>query len=363
MGQDSWSLRWLDAALNRAREALRVLEDRARYLRDDAQALRGLKHLRHEVAGLEERLGVRAGDLLASRDVDADAGRGTSSAEGSGRNPEAANFKRLQEALRSVEEWARQNAPGAAEAVEGMRFRAYGIERTVRLPDARASRLATCRLYWIGDARALGADPVSALRDAARAGVGIFQLREKGLRDAEHLALARRIATACRETGIVFILNDRPDLARASGADGVHLGQDDLPLSEARAIVGEGAILGRSTHDEAQVERAQAEGADYIGCGPVHATPTKAGRAPIGLDLLSRMLKRARLPAFAIGGITPENAGAVVRAGASRVAVVRAIGEARDRAGVIRALRSALDGASRPAGAGPTGPSPAGAGA
>ena len=178
------------------------------------------------------------------------------------------------------------------------------------------------------------------LEAALRGGVDIVQLRMKDAPEEAILAAASRCAPVCAAHGALFILNDRPDLAAAVGADGVHVGQDDMAVSEARRIVGDDALVGLSTHSPAQVDGAQ--GVDYIGVGPVHATPTKAGRPAVGLELVRYAAEHALVPFFAIGGIDTGNVSAVRDAGATRIAVVRAIGDADDAEAVAGALRAAV---------------------
>lgn len=198
---------------------------------------------------------------------------------------------------------------------------------------ALADRIARARLYFI-------ADGVGGLEAALRGGVDMFQLRDKSDDDDAVLANAAAARRLCDAFGALLIVNDRPDLAVAAGADGVHVGQDDVPVAEARAVVGPEAIVGLSTHSPAQVEAANDAGVDYIGVGPVYATPTKAEREPVGVDLVAFAARHARVPFFAIGGIDAGNAGAVVAAGARRVAVVRAIADAGDPEAAARALRA-----------------------
>jgi thiamine-phosphate pyrophosphorylase len=148
----------------------------------------------------------------------------------------------------------------------------------------------------------------------------------------------------CAARGVVFILNDRPDLVAAVGADGVHVGQDDIPVAEARRQVGEERVVGLSTHSPAQIDAAAGQpGLDYIGVGPVHATPTKPGRPAVGLELVGYAAAHAATPFFAIGGIDTGNVAAVRAAGARRIAVVRAVTESADPAGTARRLRRALE--------------------
>jgi thiamine-phosphate pyrophosphorylase len=199
----------------------------------------------------------------------------------------------------------------------------------------RRDRLHRARLYLVCDRR-----PETFLRAALAGGVDVLQLRDKDASDQDLLVAAavfRRVADDC---GALFILNDRPDLAVAAGADGVHVGQDDAPVAQARAALGPDRIVGLSTHAPGQI--AASHDADYIAVGPVHATPTKPGRPAVGLDLVRHAAAHAPDPWFAIGGIDPANVGAVVAAGARRVVVVRALTQAHDPEGAARALRAAV---------------------
>jgi thiamine-phosphate pyrophosphorylase len=212
------------------------------------------------------------------------------------------------------------------------------------LLENRRARLRAARLYLVCPV-AFGPHLDAALRG----GVDVVQLRDKSASDDELLAAAASFGALCRAQGALFIVNDRPELAAAAGADGVHVGQDDAPVARARELAGEESLVGLSTHTPAQVDAA--EEADYIGVGPVHATPTKPGRPAVGLDLVAHAAARAAVPFFAIGGITSENLAAVVAAGAARVAVVRAITDAGDPEAAARELRAGLE-QRVPAGAG-----------
>jgi thiamine-phosphate pyrophosphorylase len=205
--------------------------------------------------------------------------------------------------------------------------------------------LDSARLYFVCDTRPGGRPLEDVLRAALGGGVDVFQLRDKTAGDVELLAAAAVARELCREAGALFIVNDRPDLAVAAGADGVHVGQDDMPVAQARATVGPQRIVGLSTHAPAQVDAAA--GADYIAVGPVYATPTKAGRPPVGLELVRYAAEHARVPFFAIGGIDPANVVTVADAGAPRVVVVRAIANASDPAAAARALLAGLGERSR----------------
>jgi thiamine-phosphate pyrophosphorylase len=196
-------------------------------------------------------------------------------------------------------------------------------------------RLRQARLYLVIDADAAERVVPAALDG----GVHIVQLREKSARDDEIVSLGRWLRSLCAEHGALFIVNDRPDLAVECGADGVHVGQDDMPLDEARTIVGDELIVGVSTHSPEQVDAAVASGADYFAVGPVYSTPTKPGRPAVGLELVryTASLGVAK-PWFAIGGIDAGNLSAVVESGATRIVVVRAIRNADDPRAAAEAL-------------------------
>jgi thiamine-phosphate pyrophosphorylase len=206
----------------------------------------------------------------------------------------------------------------------------------------RRERLRTARLYFVCDARPGGKDPEALLRAALSGGVDIVQLREKKLGRAEIERSAATFRRVCDTYSALFIVNDDPDLARGCGADGVHIGQDDGSVEEARAILGPDAIIGLSTHSKEQIDAAGGADVNHISVGPIWETPTKAGRPAVGLDLISHAAAHASHPFFAIGGIDPSNADQVVRAGATRLCVVRAIRDAADPTAVAEALRRSV---------------------
>ncbi|MBV9802158.1 MAG: thiamine phosphate synthase [Solirubrobacterales bacterium] len=205
----------------------------------------------------------------------------------------------------------------------------------------RRQRLQAARLYLVCDEQR-----DEFLAAVLRAGVDVVQLRMKDAADAEIVAAARRFAHAAAQHGALFILNDRPDLVAETGADGVHVGQDDMSVADARRVVGADLLVGLSTHTPEQVDAANALDLDYIGVGPVHVTPTKPGRAAVGLELVSYAAEHATVPFFAIGGIAPDNLDAVRSAGAERIAVVRALTEAAEPARMARRLRQMISPAS-----------------
>jgi thiamine-phosphate pyrophosphorylase len=207
----------------------------------------------------------------------------------------------------------------------------------------RRDWLRRARLYLVCEARPGGRDPEDVLRPALQAGVDIVQLREKDGDEREIVRAGRTFRRLCDAYDALFIVNDRPELAIACAADGVHVGQRDAAPAEVRRMVGGDALIGLSTHSPEQVDAVA--GADYFCVGPVYATPTKPDYEPVGLDLVRYAADRAAIPFFAIGGIDPRNVGEVVRAGAERVAVVRAVRDADDPGAAAGRLRHGIDSA------------------
>jgi thiamine-phosphate pyrophosphorylase len=339
------ALRVLDAAANRAREALRVLEDYARFVVDDRFLTGELKQLRHELTGILSQL--PADELLAARDTLRDVGTELSTAgelsRGCSSDVVQANCKRLQEALRSLEEFGKMRRSGIGQALEKVRYRSYVVERALLLGASARQRLADARLQVLVTGARCAAGLEWTVRQAIAGGARVIQLREKSLTDRELLDRAQRVGRWTRETGALFIVNDRADIARLVEADGVHVGQDELPVLEARRIVGPNALVGVSTHDLEQVRQALLDGASYIGVGPTFPSPTKAFERYPGLEFVRQATAETKLPAFAIGGINLSNIEAVVQAGGRRVAVSDAICQADDPQGAAAALVRALD--------------------
>ena len=196
---------------------------------------------------------------------------------------------------------------------------------------SRKERCQNWKLYAITDPAGLeNRSLVEVVRAAIEGGADVIQLRDKTATDEQMIGQARQLLEMTRPAGIPLIINDRPEVAQKAGADGVHLGQEDLDLESARRLLGEGALIGRSTHSREQALRAQAEGFDYIGVGPVFQTPTKPSYEPVGLDLVRFVSQNIRVPFVAIGGIDEANVGRGSGAGARTVAVVRALMRAED---------------------------------
>jgi thiamine-phosphate pyrophosphorylase len=217
----------------------------------------------------------------------------------------------------------------------------------------RRARLAASRLYLVSGALtdqsgsersgADGRDLPDLLRAAVAGGVEIVQLREKQLGDERLVAVADAAHALCERLGALLIVNDRPSVAMEAGADGVHVGQEDMPVAEVRELVGPDMLIGLSTHAPEEIDAEDAALADYIGVGPVHETPTKPGRAAVGLELIRYAARRSPVPFFAIGGLNAGNLGEVIDAGARRAVVLRAIAEAEDPRGAARTLHELLD--------------------
>ncbi len=336
--------RILDANLNRAREAARVMEDYARFVLDDPAGCALLKRLRHDLAAWERAL--PADVLLAARDTPADVGTAISTdserLRAGPREVLSAAARRLQEALRTVEEYLKTLRPEMAAQVQAMRYRVYELEQRLSLRGTRAAAFARVRLYVLITAALCRGDWLETAEAAIRGGAGCLQLREKQMSDRVLLERARRLAALCREHGALCIINDRPDLAVLADADGVHLGQEDLPAPRARRIVGPDRLIGVSTHDAGQLEAALQAGPDYVAVGPVFASPTKPQDHVPGPPLLGAAVARSPVPVVAIGGIDAGNLGILVQAGARCVCVCSAVLGADDPHAAARRLAGGL---------------------
>ena len=336
--------RVVDVNANRARESLRVLDDYCRFVLNDALLTGEVKRLRHD---LVEAVGaLPAGPLLAARDTAHDVGTAVGVPSEYQRATPAqvarVNLARLQESLRSLEEYGKVLDDGFARRVEALRYAAYTLERSLvsRTP---GDRLHRAKLYALLTGSQCVASLEWTIAEAAAGGVEVVQLREKTLPDRELLARAKDVRRWTRAAGVLFVVNDRPDIAALCGADGVHLGQDDLDVAEARRVVGPHAIVGVSTHTVEQVRRAiVVGGADYVGVGPTFPSKTKSFAGYPGLDFVREVAGLTTLPAFALGGIDATNVASVVAAGLSRVAVSSAIATADDPKSAARRLRDAL---------------------
>jgi thiamine-phosphate pyrophosphorylase len=340
--------RILDANVNRAREALRVMEDAARFALDDAELCAQLKSLRHELRGALG--GLAPGWLEANRDTAGDVGTLIETpAEGdrAGLGDVAvAAGKRLGEALRVIEEVGKTIDPELARGVEAIRYRFYDVERALqlRLGGARARQWRVCVLLTESLCRRPWSEVLAA---AVEAGAECIQVREKQMTTADLVRRVRQVIEVARPAGAAVFVNDRLDVAHAAGADGVHLGREDLSILDARRAVGRSLLLGASTHDLDEARAAVEAGADYCGVGQMFPTTTRSGSTPAGPPYLRAFVQRfPTMPHLAIGGITPDNVGLLVDEGVRGVAVSSAVCGADDPGGVVAALRQALESAS-----------------
>lgn len=311
--------RILDANLDRAREGLRVIEEWCRFGLEEVALTEQCKHWRQELAQWHHP------ELRSARNTPDDPGTALTHPQEAIRSSIEqvlqANFARVEEALRVLEEYGKVYRSEMASAVKQMRYEVYTLESRL-LSIHRRQRLESARLYLVTSP---SDDLFTTVEAALKGGLTLVQYRDKEADDLVRLRNAEKLRQLCRSYDALFIVNDRVDLALAVDADGVHLGQEDLPLEWARRVLGQHKIIGRSTHSPEQLENAIAEGADYVGVGPVYETPTKEGRPAAGLEYVRHAAEHCSIPWYAIGGIDIENVHEVLDAGAERVSVVRAI--------------------------------------
>jgi thiamine-phosphate pyrophosphorylase len=337
-------VRILDANANRALEGLRVIEEYARFLLEDVFLTAAYKELRHDLVATLAAVPER--ERLLARETRADVGTTIAAndeyARGQPRDIAAANHKRVEQALRCLEEYSKIESPELAARVEGLRYRAYTLARALHIGEQSRQQLAGRHLYVLIDGCNSALSLASFGQQLAQAGVHLLQLRDKSLSDRELLTRARSLRAATRDLGTLLILNDRPDLALLADADGVHLGQEDVPVKEARALLGPDRLIGVSAHSLSQACQAVLEGANYLGCGPTFPSTTKQFSAFPGTEFLRAVHSRLSLPAFAIGGIQLDNLDQVLATGIARVAVSGAVTHAHDPVGAVRQFLARL---------------------
>jgi len=332
--------RIIDANINRASEALRVIEEWARFSKDSIRISEKLKKIRHciNTSFLENN------NLILSRESNLDIGKEieNTSKKNTIRGIIRANCKRAEEALRVLSEYGQllNISESDIKNLELNRYEIYTLEKELIIAEKNI-RLEKSELYFVATPGKdqNDSDFLSTIQEAIEGGVDIVQLRAKDKSEKEIINLGKETKKLTTNTETLFIVNDRIDLALLCEADGVHLGQDDLSISEAREITPEGFIIGLSTHFPEQGNIGQNSGADYLGVGPVFATPTKPDYIPAGLEYVKYASKNITLPWFAIGGIDESNIDKVINAGAKRVAVVRAILNAKDVKQAVKTLK------------------------
>lgn len=336
--------RIIDANANRAREALRVLEDCLRFGLDDVQLCAEVKKLRHRLADVlgDELLAA----ALRTRDIVHDVGRTVGTASEYERpsigHVALAAAKRGQEAVRALEETVKTLDPSRARGLEQIRYDLYLAEQGAAIRFDARRRFADVKLYVL-ITEALCAGPwLETCEQALAGGADVLQLREKSLTDSELLARATALVACCRRAGGLAILNDRPDIARLAGADGVHVGQQDLSVHEVRRVAGPSLLVGQSTHTVDQARTALAASPDYLAVGPMFASATKPQEVIAGPRTLAAVRALTSLPLVAIGGINADNLGAVIAAGADVVCVCSAVIGQQDPAHATREIKRIL---------------------
>jgi thiamine-phosphate pyrophosphorylase len=338
--------RIIDANFNRAREAIRVIEEFCRFGLNSSSLTGRAKKLRHELSAAVGKLDVS--QLIASRDTLGDVGVRTTVenqlVRGDLHDCFTAACKRLPEALRALAEMIQTINPTEARKIESLRYAAYTLEKDVVLFSGAAEKFKKVRLYVIISSN-LPADVLSLAYRCISGGADCIQLRAKDLEDDKLFALAAEFVRVCKDGGVLSVINDRADIAIAAGADGVHLGQNDLPVEQVRKLQLAPLVIGKSTHSLGQLRTACDAMPTYVGLGPVFATPTKPDARTVGLDYVGQATKElidTGIGYVAIGGITLKNVEKVLEAGAETIAVCSAVTDADDPTAACRALKERI---------------------
>jgi len=344
------TLRIIDANCNRIGEGLRFLEDVARFLLNDASLSHQLKAMRHNLVKSLSQFGPA---LMSERNAETDVGIGTEiSHQQDLLSLVTANARRVEEALRVVEELSK--LPDLSSALhskdfETARFNLYTLQRELLSRLTRQQKIKQLTgLYVIIDTQTLGfKGEVDAARKAINGGARVIQLRDKQRSKGELLAIAKKLADLCRKSNVLFIVNDYLDIALASEADGIHIGQDDLPLSVIRKELPVDKVIGLSTSTLAEAQKAEAEGVDYIAVGSIFSSPTKPKATVVGLERLRQIGKAISIPIVAIGGINRQNIGEVMATGADSAAVISAVLNQKDIESAARQLVKEIEKAAK----------------
>lgn len=327
--------RIIDANLNRLTEALRVIEEYYRFLMNDADTSDRLYRLRHEVGGIARELGT-----ISSRNTESDSGKSRFDTEAKDlRSVVSANMKRAQEASRVLEEYSKIDSPSLSPFWQRLRFEIYGLESKLNVES-----LVRGSLYLIITPKYCLEDPVKTAEKACAAGIDILQLRDKESDDRKVLETAREMRKITRDSVTTFIINNRFDIALSCEADGVHLGQTDLRVEDARKCLGGGKIIGLSTHNCSQLLKVASTDADYLALGPVYSTDHKEKKEKLvgtgGVEKAAGL--NISKPLFLIGGLEAENITPLCRLGFSRMVFMTGICMKEDIAGEINKIRKVI---------------------
>ena len=340
------SYRIIDANFNRAREAVRVIEDYCRFALNCDSLSQRARQLRHNLCSAVGDLDTER--LIASRDTLNDVGVGSVVDNQMQRTDLhdcfTAAAKRLPEALRTIAEVAQTINPAIALKIENLRYTAYTLEKDIVVFGSSVEKFKRVKLYVIITSKQL-LEVLKLTESCATGGADCIQLRAKDIEDDEFFDIAGEFVKICRRENVISIINDRADIAIAAGADGVHLGQDDLPIEKVRSLQIKPLIIGKTTHSQQQIQAACAEMPTYVSIGPVFATATKPELAPVGLDYVSKAVKTLEpsgVSHVAIGGINLKNIDSILAAGAERIAVCSAVTQSPDAAAMCRAFKEKI---------------------
>lgn len=354
---DGRVLRVIDANANRLTEGLRVCEDTVRFILDDKKAAQSFKLLRHRAFAAIKRLGADKKLLTAFRDSERDIGKNSIESE-TKRNTVSdvfkANIKRSEEAMRVLEEFSKLRSAALADNFKKMRFKLYSLEKKIiddmefqkSVPSAEnrlSDFLGNCSLCVILDKDALkNRNMIEIAGKVLRGGADIVQYRNKTSCDRDFVKEASALRKITKKCGRIFIVNDRVGPACVLDADGAHIGQEDMPIQYARMIL-KNKIIGVSAHSLKDALRAEKDGADYIGIGPVFKTANKKCVRPIGLAVIRKIAAKVRIPVFAIGGINIKNILPTKMSGISKIAVISAAIKSRDICKAVFRLKREIE--------------------
>ncbi len=338
--------RIIDANFNRAREAIRVIEEFCRFALNSTWLSKRAKELRHKLSQAVGQLD--SSRLLTSRDTLNDVGVGQKVnhqlSRGDLKECLTAGCKRLTEALRTLTEMTQAQNKSVAEVIERLRYDAYILEKDIFIFGEPTEKFRKVSLYIVITSD-LPAEIISLTYKCAAGGADCIQLRAKTMKDDKLFATTNEFVQINKDEGVLSVINDRVDIAIASGADGVHLGQNDLPVDCVRGLQLTPLVIGKSTHSPGQLRAACNEHPTYVGLGPVFATETKPTTEPVGLEYI-RQAKRTLIDTgvchVAIGGITTDNVEKVLSAGAESIAVCSAVTKAKDPTAACQVMKAKI---------------------